>query len=177
MPRPKSVHLTERYTQEWVDKLVYPEFPKPFQPFVEGTSSAYYGLFDSVLTEKPYPIRTIIAPGTQALGKHAGVKEGCRGPEETGVLCGGRRGANCRHALCGYRASLLATPYEIDHPFEVRGNWIMARNRVIQPLGDYKSIFEFLCDLGVKMGYGADFWGGSMTGVDERSVETSWNDH
>jgi anaerobic selenocysteine-containing dehydrogenase len=38
----------------------------------------------------------------------------------------------------------------------------MARNRVIEPLGDYKSIFEFLCDLGIKMGYGADFWGGSM---------------
>ena len=56
----------------------------------------------------------------------------------------------------------LATPYEIDHPFEVRGNWIMARNRVIEPLHSSKSMFEFLCDLGVKMGYGADFWGGSM---------------
>ena len=38
----------------------------------------------------------------------------------------------------------------------------MARNRVIEPLGDYKSIYEFFLDLGVRMGYGADFWNGSM---------------
>ena len=42
MPAPRGVHLRERYTQEWVDKLVGPEFPLPFQPFREGTSSAYY---------------------------------------------------------------------------------------------------------------------------------------
>jgi anaerobic selenocysteine-containing dehydrogenase len=65
MPRPKTVNLTERYTQEMVDKLVGPEFPKAFQPFLEGTSSAYYRIFDSVLTEMPYPVRTVIAPGTQ----------------------------------------------------------------------------------------------------------------
>ena len=45
------------------DKLVGPEFPRPFQPGIEGTTSAYYRLFESVLTEKPYPIKTIIAPG------------------------------------------------------------------------------------------------------------------
>jgi anaerobic selenocysteine-containing dehydrogenase len=38
----------------------------------------------------------------------------------------------------------------------------MARNKVIEPLGDYKSIYEFILDLGVAMGYGADFWQGSM---------------
>jgi anaerobic selenocysteine-containing dehydrogenase len=57
----------------------------------------------------------------------------------------------------------VATPYETDHPFEFTENWIMARNQVIDPLGDYKSIYEFFLDLGVKMGYGADFWNGSMT--------------
>ena len=38
----------------------------------------------------------------------------------------------------------------------------MARNKVIEPLGDYKSTVEFWIDLGVKMGYGQDFWNGSM---------------
>ena len=103
MPRPKSVHLRERYTQEWVDKLVYPEFPKAFQPALEGTSSAYYGLFDSVLTGKPYPMRTIIAPGTQAARKHAGVEEGDRGLEETRLLRGGRRGPDSGYVLCRRR--------------------------------------------------------------------------
>jgi anaerobic selenocysteine-containing dehydrogenase len=161
MPIPKSVHLRERYTQEWVDKLVYPEFPKPFQPFVEGTSSAYYGLFDSVLTEKPYPIRAIIAPGSQSIVTTRGSKrvvEALKKLEFYVVVDVGRT------ADMDYADIVIpvATPYEIDHPFEFGGNWIMARNRVIQPLGDYKSIFEFLCDLGVKMGYGSDFWNGSM---------------
>jgi anaerobic selenocysteine-containing dehydrogenase len=162
MPKPKTVHLTERYTQEWVDKLVYPEFPKAFQPALEGTSSAYYGLFDSVLTEKPYPMRTIIAPGTQALASTRGSKRVVEALKklEFYVVVDVARTADMPYADI---VLPVATPYEIDHPFEVRGNWIMARNRVIQPLGDYKSLFEFLCDLGVKMGYGTDFWSGSMT--------------
>src|SRR4030042_520340 len=40
--------------------------------------------------------------------------------------------------------------------------WIMARNKVIEPLGDYKSDFQFWLDLAVKMGYGDDFWSGDM---------------
>ena len=56
----------------------------------------------------------------------------------------------------------VATPYETDHPFEFTPNWIMARNKVIEPLGEYKSMYEFWLDLGVRMGYGADFWNGSM---------------
>jgi anaerobic selenocysteine-containing dehydrogenase len=161
MPRPKSVHLRERYTQEWVDKLVYPEFPKPFQPFVEGTSSAYYGMLESVLTEKPYPMRAIIAPGTQALPSTRGSKRVVEALKklEFYVVVDVARTADMPYADIVIPTS---TPYEMDHPFEARENFIMARNRVIQPLGDYKSIFEFLCDLGVQMGYGADFWGGSM---------------
>jgi anaerobic selenocysteine-containing dehydrogenase len=56
----------------------------------------------------------------------------------------------------------VASMYESDYPFEAMGNWIMARNRVIEPLGDYKSDIEFWLDLGVKMGYGNDFWGGNI---------------
>ncbi|HVN24761.1 MAG TPA: molybdopterin-dependent oxidoreductase [Syntrophorhabdales bacterium] len=162
MPRLKAVNLPERYTQAWVDKLVYPEFPRPFQPFVEGTSSAYFGLFDSVLTEKPYPIRAIIAPGSQALVSTRGGKRVVEALKklEFYVIADVARTADMPYADI---VVPLATPYEIDHPFEVRGNWIIARNRVIEPLADYKSIFEFFCDLGVKMGYGDDFWGGSMT--------------
>ncbi len=39
----------------------------------------------------------------------------------------------------------------------------MARNKVIEPLGDYKSMYEFFLDLGVRMEYGEDFWNGSIT--------------
>jgi len=44
MPMVKSVHLRERYTQDFVDRLVGPEIASCFQPFMEGTSSAYYPL-------------------------------------------------------------------------------------------------------------------------------------
>ena len=161
MPMPKSVHLRERYTQEWVDKLVGPEFPRPFQPFIEGTSSAYYRIFDSVLTEKPYPIRTVIAPGSQPTVSTRGSKRITEALKKLDfyVVVDVTRTAGMKFADI---VIPVATPYEIDHPFEVRGNWIMARNKVIEPLGDYKSLFEFILDLGVKMGYSADFWNGSM---------------
>jgi anaerobic selenocysteine-containing dehydrogenase len=56
----------------------------------------------------------------------------------------------------------VATMYETDHPFEFGGNWIMARNKVIEPLGNNKSDYEFWIDLGVRMGSGKDFCNGSL---------------
>jgi anaerobic selenocysteine-containing dehydrogenase len=161
MPFPKSVSLPERYTQEMVDKLVGPEFPIPFQPFLEGTSSAYYRILDSVLTEKPYPVRTIISPGTQPTVSTRGSKrvvEALRKVDFYVVI------DVTRTADMDYADIVLptTTPYESDHPFEARNNWIMARNKVIEPLGDYKSIYKFFLELGVRMGYGADFWNGDI---------------
>jgi anaerobic selenocysteine-containing dehydrogenase len=161
MPMPKSVHLRERYTQEWIDKLVAPEFPRPFQPFIEGTSSAYYRAFESVLTEKPYPIRTIIAPGTQPTVSTRGSKKIVEALKKIDffVTIDVARTAEMAYADV---VVPVATPYEVDHPFEFTVNWIMARNKVIEPLGEYKSIYQFWLDLGVRMGYGSDFWNGSM---------------
>ena len=161
MTKPKSVHLKERYTQEWVDKLVYPEFPRPFQPFIEGTSSAYYGIFDSVITEKPYPIRTVIAPGTQPLVSTRGSKRVMEALEKLDffVVIDVTQTAEMDFADL---VIPVATPYETDHPFEATENWIMAPNRVIEPLGEYKSMIEFWIDLGVKMGYSEDFWHGDI---------------
>ncbi len=162
MPAPRSVHLRERYTPEWVDKLVGPEFPKPFQPYIEGTSSAYYRIFDSILRGNPYPIRTVIAPGTQPTVSTRGVKNVVEALKKLDfyVVVDVMRTADMNYADV---VVPVATMYETDHPFESGGNWIMARNRVIEPLGDYKSDYEFWIDLGVKMGYGKDFWNGSIT--------------
>ncbi|MDB9823521.1 molybdopterin-dependent oxidoreductase, partial [Deltaproteobacteria bacterium] len=156
-----SLSLAHRYTQEMVDKLVGPEFPKEFQPFMEGTSSAYYRIIDSVLTEKPYPIRTIIAPGTQPTVSTRGTKRVVEALKKVDfyVVVDVTRTADMDYADI---VIPVATPYEIDHPFGTRGNMIVPRNRVIEPLGNYKSIFEFFLDLAVEMGYGEDFWDGSM---------------
>jgi anaerobic selenocysteine-containing dehydrogenase len=161
MSRPRGIGLADRYTQDMVDKLVGPEFPKEFQPFMEGTSSAYYRVLDSVLTEKPYPVRTVIAPGTQPTVSTRGTKRVIEALKKLDfyVVVDVTRTADMNYADI---VVPVATPYEIDHPFGLRGNMIVPRNRVIEPLGEYKSIFEFFLDLAVEMGYGADFWNGSM---------------
>ena len=62
-PRPKDVMRFDLYTDELVDKLVAPEMPKAFMPFLEGPASSYFKTLESVLTGKPYKIRTLIAKG------------------------------------------------------------------------------------------------------------------
>ncbi|HEY96358.1 MAG TPA: molybdopterin-dependent oxidoreductase [Dehalococcoidia bacterium] len=162
MPRVKSVHLRERYTQEIVDKLVGPEIPTCFQPFIEGTSSAYYRCLDSILTEKPYPVKAIIAPGTQPTIITRGTRRVIEALEklEFFVVVDVMQNASMPWADI---VIPVATMYESDHPFEGgMGNWLMARNQVVERMGDYKSDYEFWLDLGVKMGYGDDFWNGSI---------------
>jgi anaerobic selenocysteine-containing dehydrogenase len=169
-PRPKSPHLPDRYTPQWVDKLVAPEFPKPFQPFFEGTSAAYFKIFESVLTRKPYPVRCIIAPGTQPTVSTRGTKRVLEALEKLDfyVVIDVMQTAEMNYADV---VIPVATMYETDHPFECTPNWIMARRKVIEPLGDYRSDYEFWIDLAVRMGYGEDFWNGSISGCMDDLLE------
>jgi anaerobic selenocysteine-containing dehydrogenase len=161
MASPRGVHLAERYTQEWVDKLVGYEFPAAFQPTFEGTSASYYRILDSVLTGKKYPIRTIIAPGTQALASTRGTRRMIEALKKLDffVVLDVTRTSDMPYADV---VIPISTMYETDHPFESSGNWIMARNKVIEPLGETKSDYEFWVELGNKMGYGADWWSGDF---------------
>jgi anaerobic selenocysteine-containing dehydrogenase len=165
MPMPKPVVLRERYTQDLLNKSLSPEIPLCFQPFIEGISSAYYRCLDSVLTQKPYPIKTIMAAGTQPTVITRGSKRVIEALEklEFFVVIDVMQTSSMPWADV---VIPVATMYECDHPFEVpmggRGTWIMARNRVIEPLGDYKSDYEFWLDLAVRMGYGEDFWHGNI---------------
>lgn len=161
MPMSVDITMRERYTPEMLNKLVGPEFPKEFQPFIEGFSSAYYRIFDSILTENPYPIRTVIAPGTQPAVSTRGSKRVIEALKKLDfyVVVDVARTADMDYADI---VIPVTTPYESDHPFEAMGGHIMARNKVIQPLGDYKSTYQFFLDLAVKMGYGTDFWNGNI---------------
>jgi anaerobic selenocysteine-containing dehydrogenase len=162
--------LRGRVTQAWIDKLVAPEFPRALQPMSEGPSSAYYRILESVLTEKPYPIRTIIAPGTQPSVTNRGPKNVIAALKKLDfyVVIDVTRTAEMNYADI---VIPVASMYEIDHPFETTGTWTMARNKVIEPLGAYKSDYEFWIDLGVRMGYGKDFWGGSIAKCMDEQLE------
>ncbi len=170
IPRPKSVNMPERYTPEMVSKLVGPEFPPAFQPFLEGTSSAYYRIIESVLTERPYPVRTIIAPGTQPTLSTRGTRHVVKALEKLDfyVVVDVTRTADMDYADI---VLPTASMYETNHPFEARGNLLMARNPVVEPLGDYKSTYEFFLDLGKAMGYGEDFWNGDMDACQNYMLE------
>ncbi len=160
MPKARSVHMKDRYTQEWVDKLIGPEFPRAFQPFLEGTSAAYPRLFEDVLKDKP-TIHTIIAPGTQPTVSTRDPRGVIRALEKVDfyVVMDTHRTADMAWADIVLPA---LTPYELDHPFEVRGPMIMARNKVVEPQGQGRSMQQIMLDLGVAMGYGADFWNGDI---------------
>jgi anaerobic selenocysteine-containing dehydrogenase len=161
MPSPRGVHLRERYTQEWVDNLVGYEMPAAFQPWTEGTSCGLYNVFDSVLTGNKYPIRAVIAPGSQAIASTRGTKRIMEAMEKLDffVILDLMRTSDMPWADV---VMPVATGYESDHPFETSGSWIMARNQVIERLGEYKSDYEFWLDLGTAMGYGEDWWNGDI---------------
>jgi anaerobic selenocysteine-containing dehydrogenase len=165
---PKEIEFKDRYTPELIGKLVGPEFPEAFQPFIEGPTSAYYRILESVLTEKPYPVRAVIAPGTQASASTRGTKNVLAALKKLDffVVADVARTADTPYADI---VMPLATSYEVDHPFQMVPGWLMATNRVIEPLGSHKSIFEFFLDLANAMGYGEDFWDGNMdTAMDDQ---------
>jgi anaerobic selenocysteine-containing dehydrogenase len=170
MPRLKDITLKERFTQEMIDKLVGPEFPKVFQPFIEGLSSAYYRIFDSILTEKPYPIRAVIAPGTQPSVSTRGSKRVVEALKKLDfyAVVDVARTADMDYADIVIPVS---TTYEWDNIFDGRDVWVMAYKKVIEPLGNFKSIHEFFLDLGVAMGYGDDFWNGDLTAAMNDQLE------
>lgn len=160
MPSPRSVHLKERYTADWLERIVGPEFPRAFQPFREGTSAAYPRIFADVLTDTP-SIHAIIAPGTQpsvSTRNPRGVLKALEKVDFYAVI------DTHRTADTAFADMVLPalTPYEIDHPFEVRGPFIMARNKVVEPVGEGRSMQQIMLDLGTVMGYGDDFWHGDM---------------
>lgn len=161
VPQPKDITLRELFTPELGEKLVAPEFPLPFQPFAEGYSSAYYPVLESILTEKPYPVRTVIAPGTQPTVSNRGPKRVVEALKKLDfyVVLDVTRTADMAYADIVLPTT---TPYESNHPFEALGPFVMARSKVVEPLGEYKSIYEFFLELGVKLGYGANFWDGDI---------------
>ena len=169
-PQPKSVRRPDLYTPELVNKLVAPEFPLPFQPFLEGPSSAYYKTIESILTEKPYPIRTLIAPGTQPTVSNRGTVNVLEALKKVDffVVVDVMKTAEMDYADIVIPTT---TPYEANHPFALQGNRLIPHNQVVEPLGDYKSTIQFFLDLATAMGYGDDFWHGDVDQFENARLE------
>lgn len=159
-PAPRSVHIRGRYTRDWVDRIVGPEFPRAFQPFLEGTSACYCRVFRNVLEENPC-IHAIIAPGTQPSVSTRDPRGVIRALEKVDFYAVFDTHRTADMAWADIVLPAL-TPYEIDHPFLVRGPLLMARRRAAEPVGQGRSMQQIFLDLGVAMGYGEEFWQGDM---------------
>jgi anaerobic selenocysteine-containing dehydrogenase len=159
-PRPKDVMRFDLYTDELVDKLVAPEMPKAFMPFLEGPASSYFKTLESVLTGKPYKIRTLIAPSTQPLLSTRGTKTVLEALKKVDFFV---TVDVMRMAEYPYADLVLpvATFFEMEHPFGMDGNRIIPRPACVKPLGDYKTIYHFFIELADRLGYGEDFWHGN----------------
>jgi anaerobic selenocysteine-containing dehydrogenase len=160
----------DRLTPEMVDKAIS-EWPKFDQEYRVNNCSTHLNLH-SVITGKPYQIKAIMTFGTSLLAPNRdtkGVVEALNKVEflvATDVV---------RTPLVDYADIVLpvAMGYELDHDYKIVGNRIRMRPKVIAPLGESRSLTQILLDLAVKMGYGADFWDGSMDKLMNWTLEPS----
>jgi len=160
--------LTEKAPPDLVSKLVAPEAPLWYQKpgnWEGGPTSAYYKGLMSILSGKPYPLRVVQASCTNPLTATRNprkVAEALKKLDFFFVM------DTCRASHMDYADIVLpaCTDYEHSHQIEVRnrreGTWIGIYNKVVEPIGESRSDWQFYLDLGVKMGYAADFWNGDM---------------
>lgn len=170
IPQPKSIRRNDLYTPELISKLAAPEFPLPFQPFAEGPSTAYFKTIETVLTGKPYTVRTLIAPGTQPTVSNRGARKVVEALKKVDffVILDVMKTAEMAYADL---VIPVTTPYEANHPFGMQGNTLIPQNKVVEPQGDYKSTIEFFLDLAVAMGYGEDFWNGDVDAMENERLQ------
>jgi anaerobic selenocysteine-containing dehydrogenase len=161
--------LPERAPLNMEEKLVAPEFPVWYQEWAGsapgGLTSAYFKGLNSILTGKPYPLRIVCGQHTNPFGATRQPKIIAEALKKLDFyfVMDMYWNSSCDYADIVLPASSL---YERDHQFATvnmpEGTWIGIRNKIAEPLGESRSDWQLWLDLGVKMGYGADFWEGSM---------------
>ena len=171
------------------DKQVAPEFPVWYQrgdnqpdttnPSVTqpgNLTSAYFKGLSSILTGEPYPLRVVCGQHTNPFGATRQPKKIAKALEqlEFYFVMDMYWNSSCDYADIVLPASSL---YERDHQFSVNnmaeGTWIGIRNKIAEPLGECRSDLQLWLDLGVKMGYGEDFWNGDLDACLREQLEPS----
>ena len=165
-----SDRIPSPYRETMLDRLVAPEFPRWYQKNSGnpgGLTSAYFKGLNSVLTHKPYPLRVVCGQHTNPFGATRQPKRIAEALKKLDFyfVMDMYWNSSCDYADIVLPASSL---YERDHQFATKnmkeGTWIGIRNKIAEPLGESRSDWQLWLDLGVKMGYGADFWEGDLDG-------------
>lgn len=161
-----SAEDSENGWRAGVSKLVAPEFPRWEQGFSKREPSSSYlrGLM-SVLTEEPYPLRSVFAQCTDPLSATRQPKMVARALEKIDFFFVMDMFHN---PSCDYADIVLpaASGYECSHQVGMKnfpeGTFLAMNHKLADPPGEAKSDWEFYLLLAERMGYAEDFWNGSI---------------
>jgi len=162
-----------------VGDLVAPETPRWWQrPETQesGPTSAYYRGLHSIISEDPYPLRFVFGQSSNPLSATRQPKvimEALKKLDFYVVM------DVAWNSSCDYADIVLpaCTQYESSDQFSVKnspaGTFIGINQVISEPLGESRSDWQYYLDLAVKLGYGADFWGGSLDKMLEEQLAES----
>lgn len=176
---PASAEDEENGWMPGVSKLVAPETPRWFQNKMtqeSGPTSAYNRGLMSILSEEPYPLRFVFAQSSNPLSATRQPKKVAEALKKLDYYVVMDTSWN---SSCDYADIVLpaATQYETSDQFAVKnmkdGTFIGINQVIVEPLGEARSDWQYYLDLAVKMGYGDDFWGGSLDAMLEERLDGS----
>ncbi len=151
-----------------VSNLVAPETPRWFQTAhtqETGPTGAYYRSLMSILTKEPYPLRFLLAQGTNPLSATRQPKRVVEALKKLDyfVVMDTHWNPSCDYADFVLPACMQ---YEVSHQIATRnrldGTWVGMSQQIVAASGEARSDWDFYLDLAVRMGYGDDFWQGDM---------------
>lgn len=163
--------------QAGAGQLVAPEFPRwLFGDLTFSLASANPRALECLETETPYKPRAILSHATNSLS--------ClRQPKRVAELL---KKADFHFTIdthwnptCDYCDIVLpaCTQYEASDQVaisnRVEGTFIGLNQKLVEPLGESKSDYQFYADLAVKMGFGEDWWDGDNDGMLRELLEGS----
>lgn len=162
-----------------VTDLVAPETPRWFQDMItqeSGPTTAYYQGLESILTEEPYPMRFIFGQSSNPLSATRQPKKIVEALKKLDfyVVMDVKWNSSCDYADIVLPA---ATQYESADQFAIKnspaGTFIGINQVINEPLAESRSDWSYYLDLAVEMGYGDDFWNGSIdTMLEEQLAES-----
>lgn len=176
--------LLDRLPADAYDKLLAPSYARDLQKLPQNVSpvgfhtpqSASYKVLKALLTGKPYVPRVLSAQQTSVLSQ-------LRNPEQQAEAL---KKADFFFVMDQYWSPAVdyadivlpaSSLYEQSHNLGTKngpdGTWIGIRNKVVEPLGESRSDWQFWLDLAVMMGYEEDFWGGEMDNCLREQLEPS----
>ena len=162
-----------------MSRLIAPEFPRWYQDpatWESGPNSAYFKALMTALTDEPIRLRAALAQSTNPLSATRQPKKVAEALRRLDLYVVHDTHWNPSCAFADYVLP-ACTQYECSQQFAVKnfpeGTFVAINQKIAEPPGEACSDWDFYLRLAVAMGYGADFWGGSMDACLREQLEGS----